>query len=103
MDGATDCPSIFDKVLNIKPQTFTSIGHGQNIWCKVEVHLYLFNQQNDLSLSLHLYLVKRRESERSLPQVMLNWANVVFYNLIFIGNGIVLPTQHQNDLILAYN
>ena len=45
----------------------------------------------------------RRLEEGLIPEVTLNLANVVFSNLIFIGNAIAVPSKHQIDLILAYN
>ncbi len=38
-----------------------------------------------------------------IPDVTLNWTNVVVSNLMFIGNAIFVPSKHQIDLILAYN
>ena len=38
-----------------------------------------------------------------LPEVMFHRENVVFPNLIFIGNGIVMHRNHQIDLIWCYD
>lgn len=62
-------------------------------------YLYLFNQQNDLSLYLY--------SDRG-PNVGVVYkgshvkSHVVFSNLIYTGNGIVLPLKHQLDNIIIH-
>lgn len=53
-----------------------------------ETYLCLLKEQNDLYLDLG----KRLKWVWFIPEVMFNQANVVFFNLMFIGNAVVVTS-----------
>ena len=55
------------------------------------LYLYLFNQQNDLSLYLHL----DRRPEVGVVYTQTNIKSGTFFDPIFISDAIVVPSKHH--------
>lgn len=62
----------------------------QKLACCVDVHSNVIQY-----LSLYLYLDRRLEIAMAVV--------VLFFNLLFLGNAIIMSSMNQIDLILAYN